>query len=113
MRRQALAQMRNPSYIFLLVALPVIDAVLFTTIGSAYGVDATAERVLFTGILLFHLIWQLALAGSLGFLEEVWSRNVLNLLTTPVREIEYALALLIIGVVLFAFSLHRFRQFLR
>ncbi len=103
-RRQALAQMRNPSYIFLLVALPVIDAVLFTTIGSAYGADATAELVLFTGILLFHLIWQLALAGSLGFLEEVWSRNVLNLLTTPVREIEYALALLIIGLVRAVFA---------
>ncbi|MEZ5381411.1 MAG: ABC transporter permease [Microthrixaceae bacterium] len=103
-RRQGLAQIRNPSYIFLLVALPVIDAVLFTTIGSAYGADATAERVLFTGILLFHIIWQLALAGSLGFLEEVWSRNVLNLLTTPVREIEYAVALLIIGLVRAVFA---------
>ncbi|MEZ5372496.1 MAG: ABC transporter permease [Microthrixaceae bacterium] len=97
-RRQALAQLRDPGYVFLLLALPVIDVVLFTTIGSAYGDDPAAEQILFNGILLFHLIWQLALAGSLGFLEEVWSRNVLNLLTTPLREVEYAVALFIIGL---------------
>lgn len=97
-RRQVLAQLRDPGYVFLLLALPVIDVVLFTTIGSAYGEDPAAEQILFNGILLFHLIWQLSLAGSFGFLEEVWSRNVLNLMTTPLREVEYAVALFIIGL---------------
>ena len=55
-------------------------------------------RILFTGIMLFHLVWQLTLAGSLGFLEEVWSKNVLNLLTTPIRELEYAVALGLVGL---------------
>jgi ABC-2 type transport system permease protein len=97
-RRQALVQYRNPGMWFLLLVLPVVDAVLFTSIGVAYSNGLVAVRVLFTGILLFHLVWQLTLAGSLGFLEEVWSRNVLNLITTPVREIEYAVALLVVGL---------------
>lgn len=96
--RQALVQYRNPGMWFLLLALPVVDALLFTSIGVAYGSGDGPIRVLFTGILLFHLVWQLTLAGSLGFLEEVWSRNVLNLLTTPVREIEYATALGVVGL---------------
>lgn len=97
--RQALVQYRNPGMWFLLLALPVVDALLFTSIGVAYGSGDGPVRVLFTGILLFHLVWQLTLAGSLGFLEEVWSRNVLNLFTTPVREIEYAVALGVVGLI--------------
>jgi len=97
-RRQGLVQYRNPGMWFLLFALPIVDVVLFSSIGVAYGTGEGPVRVLFTGILLFHLVWQLTLAGSLGFLEEVWSRNVLNLLTTPVREIEYAVALGVVGL---------------
>ena len=98
-RRQGLVQYRNPGMWFLLLALPVVDAVLFASIGVAYGEGEGPVRVLFTGIMLFHLVWQLTLAGSLGFLEEVWSRNVLNLLTTPMREIEYAVSLAIVGMI--------------
>lgn len=98
-RRQGLVQYRNPGMWFLLLALPVVDAVLFASIGVAYGEGGQPVRILFTGIMLFHLVWQLTLAGSLGFLEEVWSRNVLNMLTTPVRELEYGVALGVVGLV--------------
>ncbi|MDZ7676128.1 MAG: ABC transporter permease [Acidimicrobiales bacterium] len=97
-RRQGLVQYRNPGMWFLLFVLPVVDAVLFASIGVAYGDGTGPVRVLFTGIMLFHLVWQLTLAGSLGFLEEVWSRNVLNLFTTPLRELEYAVSLLVVGL---------------
>jgi ABC-2 type transport system permease protein len=92
-------QSRNPGHWFLLIALPVVDALLFTSIGVAYGNGERAVQVLLTGILLFHVVWQLTLAGSMGFLEEVWSRNVLNLLTTPLQEREYGAALGIVGLV--------------
>lgn len=97
-RRHALVQSRNPGHWFLLIALPVVDALLFTSIGVAYGEGDRAVQILLTGILLFHLIWQLTLAGSMGFLEEVWSRNVLNMFTTPLSEREYGLALGIVGL---------------
>ena len=98
-RRHGLAQAREPSHWFLLIALPVVDALLFTSIGVAYSEGDLAIEFLLTGILLFHVVWQLTLAGSTGFLEEVWSRNVLNLYTTPLRETEYAAALGIVGLV--------------
>lgn len=99
LRRHALVQSRNPGHWFLLLALPVVDALLFSSIGVAFGETDRAVEVLVVGILLFHVIWQLTLAGSMGFLEEVWSRNVLNLWTTPLTEAEYGLALLLAGLV--------------
>ena len=96
-RRLSLAQSRNPGHWFLLIALPVVDALLFSSIGVAFSDGERSVEILVTGILLFHVVWQLTLAGSLGFLEEVWSRNVLNLWTTPLTELEYGLALLVIG----------------
>lgn len=98
-RRHVLVQVRNPGHWFLLLVLPVVDALLFSSIGVAFGEDDRAVEILVVGILLFHVIWQLTLAGSLGFLEEVWSRNVLNLWTTPLTEAEYGLALLVTGFV--------------
>jgi ABC-2 type transport system permease protein len=97
-RRHALVQSRNPGHWFLLIALPVVDALLFTSIGVAYGEGDRAVQILLTGILLFHVVWQLTLAGSMGFLEEVWSRNVLNMLTTPLTEREYGAALGVVGM---------------
>ena len=96
-RRHVLVQVRNPGHWFLLFVLPVVDALLFSSIGVAFGDTDRAVELLVVGILLFHVIWQLTLAGSLGFLEEVWSRNVLNLWTTPLTEREYGLALLVTG----------------
>jgi len=97
-RRNALAQVRNPGHWFLLVVLPVVDALLFGSIGVAYGDGDAPVRLLITGTMLFHLIWQVTLAGSLGFLEEVWSRNVLNLIATPLSEREFLASLGIVGL---------------
>jgi ABC-2 type transport system permease protein len=97
-RRNALAQVRNPGHWFLLLVLPVVDALLFGSIGVAYGDGDGPVRLLITATLLFHLIWQVTLAGSLGFLEEVWSRNVLNLIATPLTEREFLASLGIVGL---------------
>ena len=40
-----------------------------------------------------------------GFLEEAWSRNVLNVMTTPLREVEYLVALALFSLVRLAGSL--------
>ena len=85
-RRDVLVQSRNPGHWFLLLVLPLVDGLLFGSIGVAYGDGDGPVRLLVTGIMLFHLIWQLTLAGSLGLLEEVWSRNLMNLIATPLTE---------------------------
>lgn len=96
-RRDLLAQLRNPGYWFLLLVMPVVDGIMFPSIGNAFGTDDGPVRLLVAGILLFHLIWQLTLAGSLGLLEEVWSRNLMNLIATPLTEREFLAALGLVG----------------
>lgn len=97
-KRNALAQRRNPGHWFLLLVLPVVDGLLFGSIGVAFGEGDAPVQLLVTGIMLFHLIWQLTLAGSLGILEEVWTRNLMNLIATPLTEREFLGSLGLVGL---------------
>ncbi len=97
-RRNLLVQSRNPGHWFLLIVLPLVDGLLFGSIGVAFGEGDAPVQLLVTGILLFHLIWQLTLAGSLGLLEEVWTRNVMNLIATPLTEREFMGSLGLVGL---------------
>ena len=105
-KRNLLVQMRNPGHWFLLIVLPLVDGLLFGSIGVAFGEGEAPVQLLVTGIMLFHLIWQLTLAGSLGLLEEVWSRNVMNLIATPLTEREFMGSLGIVGLLLFDYFFH-------
>jgi ABC-2 type transport system permease protein len=97
-RRDLLVQRRDPGHWFLLLVLPLVDGLLFGSIGVAFGEGESPVQFLVTGIMLFHLIWQLTLAGSLGLLEEVWSRNILNLMVTPLTEREFLGSLGLVGL---------------
>lgn len=96
--RHGRAQVRQPGYWYLLLVLPAVDSVLFGSIGVAYGDGERPLELLLTGVLLFHLIWHLTLNASLGFLEEVWSRNLLNLLATPLQEREFLAGLTLVSL---------------
>ncbi len=98
-RRSFLAQSRNPGYWFLLLVLPLVDGLLFGSIGVAFDAGDQPVELMVTGILLFHLIWQLTLAGSFGLLDEVWSRNLMNLIATPLTERELLSSFAIVGLV--------------
>lgn len=97
-RRSLLSQSRNPDFWFLLLVLPLVDGLLFGSIGVAYGIGDAPVVLLVTGIMLFHLIWQLTLAGSFGLLDEVWSRNLLNLIATPLTEREMLSSFGVVGL---------------
>ena len=43
--------------------------------------------------MLFHVLFQSQVGIATGFMEETWSRNLLNLMTTPLTEVEYAAGL--------------------
>jgi ABC-2 type transport system permease protein len=92
------AQARQPGYWYILILLPILDAIMFASIGVAYGDDNRPVELLIMGIMLFHLVWQLTLNASLGFLEEVWSSNLLNLMTTPLTEREFIGGLTLISL---------------
>ena len=49
--------------------------------------------------MLWHVIYQSQIALSTGFLEETWTRNLLNIMVTPLREIEYVAGVALFGMV--------------
>jgi ABC-2 type transport system permease protein len=94
---------RSPHRWFDIVIWPMVDAVLFGSLGvfvarQAGGDSQAGVAYLLTGILLFHVIYQVQIAMSTGFLEETWSRNLLNLMTTPLREVEYVGGVALFGM---------------
>jgi ABC-2 type transport system permease protein len=104
-RRHALVLRRSPHRLFEIVVWPIVDVLLFGSLGVYVGrqgatADAAAgAQFLLAGILLFHIIYQVQISVATGFLEETWSRNLLNLMTTPLREIEYGVGVALFGLV--------------
>jgi ABC-2 type transport system permease protein len=103
-RRHAYVLMRSPHRLFDVTLWPLVDLLLFGAIAEFVGGDdasagAQAAGYLLAGIILWHVIYQSQIAVSTGFLEETWSRNLLNLMVTPVREVEYVAGVAIFGMV--------------
>lgn len=93
-RRYLITLRRDSHRWFEWMIFPMMDVVLFGSMGlyaaRTAGTDADKGAAAFlAGILLFHVAYQVNVAISVGFLEETWSRNVLNLMTTPLTELEY------------------------
>jgi ABC-2 type transport system permease protein len=61
------------------------------------GTKAGAPYLL-AGILMFHVLYQIQIAICTGFMEETWSRNLLNVMTTPVTEGEYIAGVGVFGL---------------
>ncbi len=107
-RRHAYVLQRAPQRWFDVVVWPVVDAVLFGAIGVYFGDQAgSGEKgagFLLAGILLFHVVFQAEVSLATGFMEETWSRNLLNLLVTPLREVEYVGGVVLFGLAKLALS---------
>ena len=102
-RRHAYVLRRSPHRLFDVTIWPLVDVVLFGSIGVFVSQNeeagADAFGYLIAGIILWHVVYQSQIALSTGFLEEMWSRNVLNIMVTPLREIEYVAGVIIFGFV--------------
>ena len=100
-RRHSYVMLRSPHRLFDVTVWPLFDLLLFGSIGVFAGrLDASgrAGAAFLSGIFLWHVVYQSSISLSTGFLEETWTRNLLNLMVTPLREVEYA-----VGVALFGF----------
>jgi ABC-2 type transport system permease protein len=101
-RRHAYVLQRSPQRWFDVVVWPVVDAVLFGAIGVYFadqsGAGPKTVGFLLAGILLFHVVFQAEISLATGFMEETWSRNLLNLLVTPLREGEYVAGAVLFGL---------------
>lgn len=96
-RRLFLVLWRNPARWFDIAVWPLFDVILFGSLGAFVAQESESSRAatpyLLAGIMLFHVLFQSQVGIATGFMEETWSRNLLNLMTTPLTEIEYAAGL--------------------
>jgi len=102
--RHAYVLQRSPHRLFDVLVWPVVDVLLFGSIGvfASSRVNGGGQQVflyLLIGVVLWHVVYQAQIGVATGFLEETWSRSVLNLMATPMREWEY-----IAGVALFGLA---------
>lgn len=102
-RRHAFVLLRSPHRLFDVTLWPLVDVLLFGSLAAFVGKGGAtpaeqAAGYLLAGIVLWHVVYQSQIALSTGLLEETWSRNLLNLMVTPLRETEY-----VAGVALFGF----------
>lgn len=104
-KRQAIVLRRSPHRLFDVTIWPVVDTLLFGSIAvffsrSAGGVNgATGAAYLICGVLLWHVVYQSQIGLATGFLEETWSRNLLNLMVTPLSEAEWVAGVVLFGLV--------------
>ena len=60
---------------------------------------ARAGSTFIGGVLLWDILFRGQLGFSISFLEEMWARNMGNLLMSPLRPVEFVLALMIMSLV--------------
>jgi ABC-2 type transport system permease protein len=63
------------------------------------GFFAQAGGTFIGALLLWDILFRGQLGFSISFLEEMWSRNLANLMISPLRPIEFVIALTIMSVV--------------
>ncbi len=103
-RRHAYVMVRSPHRLFDVTLWPLVDVLLFGSLATFVGTShasapAKASGYLLAGIVLWHVIYQSQIAMSTGFLEETWTRNLLNIMVTPIREAEYVGGVALFGMV--------------
>src|SRR5437763_5135140 len=103
-RRHYDVLLRAPHRLFDVTIWPLVDVLLFGSIAAFVNPGhATAGRLaagyLLSGILLWHVVYQSQIALATGFLEEAWTRNLLNLMVTHMREVEYVAGVVLFGMV--------------
>lgn len=102
-RRHRYVMQRSPHRLFDVSVWPLVDVLLFGSIGvfvaAGRGAGSAAFGYLLGGIVLWHVVYQSQIAVSTGFLEETWSRNLLNLMVTPLKEAEYVAGVALFGLV--------------
>src|ERR1700758_3233917 len=69
------------------------------------GFFARASGVFIAAVLMWDVLFRGQLGFSVSFLEEMWSRNLSNLMISPLRPIEFVAALMIMSIIRLAIGI--------
>jgi ABC-2 type transport system permease protein len=72
---------------------------------NAGGVLARAGGMFIGAVLLWDILFRGQLGFSVSFLEEMWARNLGNLMISPLRPIEFVCALMIMSIIRLAIGM--------
>lgn len=101
-RRHWLVLWRSPHRWFEIGFWPVMDVVLWGSLGAFVAQENAASRAatpfLLAGIVLFWTFTQVQMTMATTVMEETWTRNLLNVLTTPVTPVEYLAGTAVFGM---------------
>jgi ABC-2 type transport system permease protein len=78
---------------------------LQTYVSQSAGFFARAGGTFIGAVLLWDILFRGQLGFSISFLEEMWSRNLANLMMSPLRPVEFIAALMIMSVVRLAIGM--------
>lgn len=96
---------RTPMRLIELVFWPVVDLVVWGSLTvylqqQSQALDPEfAKKILFLigGLILWDVLFRAQQGVAISFLEDVWTRNLLNVFVAPVRTVEYVGATFVIG----------------
>jgi ABC-2 type transport system permease protein len=74
-------------------------------IGENSGFFARAGGTFIGAVLLWDILFRGQLGFSVSFLEEMWSRNLANLMISPLKPIEFVMALMAMSIVRLAIGM--------
>lgn len=108
-KRHWLILWRSPHRWFEIAFWPVMDVVLWGSLGAFVAQENTTSRAatpyLLAGIVLFWTFTQVQMAMATSVMEETWTRNLLNVLTTSVTPVEYLAGIGVYGLAKLVLSL--------
>jgi ABC-2 type transport system permease protein len=91
--RHYVALKRSPHRLFDVTLWPLVDIMLFGTLAVyASRLSGGGEVVIgyvLGGAVLWHVVYQSGIGLATGFMEETWTRNLINVMVTPISEFEY------------------------
>jgi ABC-2 type transport system permease protein len=110
MNRHWIVLRRSPHRWFEISFWPLMDVLLWGSLGvyaasTASKTGGVQTNQLLAGITLFWILTQAQFAIALGVNEETWTRNILNVLTTPITELEYLVGIAVFGLLKLALCL--------
>lgn len=108
-RRHLLILFRSPHRWFEIAFWPLMDVILWGSLGVFITQENESSRAgvpyLLAGLVLFWTLTQVQMTGSTAFMEETWTRNLLNVLTTSVKPVEYMSGIAIFGFLKLAMTM--------
>ncbi len=109
MLRHWIVLRRAPHRWFEISFWPVMDVLLWGSVGAYVKQQTPGSQAgtvyLLAGIVMFWTFTQAQFSIALGVNEETWTRNILNVMTTPVKEVEYIVGIALFGLLKLALCL--------